>query len=187
MLLFGQIVGTLLLRSSPSGALTHRMRYVGRLRKQCLVWANIPRLTRSLRLHPTESSQVRVGAFSLRLSASASGLGAHRHPTPPNNSFKPTPHRGVNNVLCATLHAVATPLRGGLTQALGGRKAFCKCSAHRLDSPASVGASFRKVCRRVATSSRPAGRARTSHALRSPASASPLSFVWLPGFACCHF
>jgi hypothetical protein len=38
---------------------------------------------------------------------------------PSNNSFKPTPHRGVNSVLCATLHAVATPLRGGLTQALG--------------------------------------------------------------------
>ena len=36
-----------------------------------------------------------------------------------NSSFKPTPHRGVNSVLCATLHAVATPLRGGLTQALG--------------------------------------------------------------------
>jgi hypothetical protein len=40
----------------------------------------------------------------------------------PNNSFKPTPHRGVNSVLCATLHAVATPLRGGLTQALGAEK-----------------------------------------------------------------
>ena len=37
-----------------------------------------------------------------------------------NNSFKSTPHRGVNSVLCATLHAAATPLRGGLTQALGG-------------------------------------------------------------------
>jgi hypothetical protein len=37
----------------------------------------------------------------------------------PNNSFKPTPHRGVNSVLYATLHAIATPLRGGLTQALG--------------------------------------------------------------------
>ena len=36
-----------------------------------------------------------------------------------NNSFKPTPHRGVNSALYATLHAVATPLRGGLTQALG--------------------------------------------------------------------
>ena len=37
----------------------------------------------------------------------------------PNNSFKPTPHRGVNSVLYATLHAVATPLWGGLTPALG--------------------------------------------------------------------
>ena len=61
-----------------------------------------------------------------------------------NSSFKPTPHRGVNSVLYATLHAVAAPLRVGLTPALGGRKAFCKCAAHRLDSPASAGASFRK-------------------------------------------
>ena len=36
-----------------------------------------------------------------------------------NSSFKPTPHRGVNSVLYATLHAVAAPLRVGLTQALG--------------------------------------------------------------------
>jgi len=36
-----------------------------------------------------------------------------------NKWFKPTPHRGVNSVLCATLHAVATPPQGGLTQALG--------------------------------------------------------------------
>ena len=41
-----------------------------------------------------------------------------------NSSFKPTPHRGVNSVLYATLHAVAAPLWVGLTQALGGRKAF---------------------------------------------------------------
>ena len=36
-----------------------------------------------------------------------------------NSSFKPTPHRGVNSVLFATLHAVATPPWGGLTPALG--------------------------------------------------------------------
>ena len=36
-----------------------------------------------------------------------------------NSSFKPTPHRGVNSMLYATLHAVAAPLRVGLTQALG--------------------------------------------------------------------
>ena len=39
-----------------------------------------------------------------------------------NNSFKPTPHRGVNSVLYATLHAVATPLWGGLTPALARMK-----------------------------------------------------------------
>jgi hypothetical protein len=49
----------------------------------------------------------------------------------PNNSFKPTPHRGVNSVLYATLHAVATPPRGGLTQALYAvkqRLAWVRCS-----------------------------------------------------------
>ena len=35
-----------------------------------------------------------------------------------NSSFKPTPHRGVNSVLYATLHAVAAPLWVGLTPAL---------------------------------------------------------------------
>ena len=104
-----------------------------------------------------------------------------------NSSFKPTPHRGVNSVLYATLHAVAAPLRVGLTPALGGRKAFCKCAAHRLDSPASVGASFRKGCRRVATSSKSARRAHTLHASRSPASASSSSFEKLLGFTYCHF
>ena len=43
---------------------------------------------------------------------------------PPNNSFKPTPHRGINSVLYATLHAVVATLWVGLTQALGGKKAF---------------------------------------------------------------
>ena len=51
----------------------------------------------------------------------------------PNNSFKPTPHRGVDSVLCATLHAVATPPRGGLTQALGGRKAFGRFAFQHAD------------------------------------------------------
>ena len=38
----------------------------------------------------------------------------------PNNSFKPTPCRGVSRVLFALrLHASAAPPRGGLTQALG--------------------------------------------------------------------
>jgi hypothetical protein len=40
----------------------------------------------------------------------------------PNNSFKPTPHRGVGHVPTLRLHVSATPPRGGLTQALGGEK-----------------------------------------------------------------
>ena len=62
-----------------------------------------------------------VPASSFGKSAKASPLPAS---LPPNKSFKPTPHRGINSVLCATLHAVAAPLWVGLTQALGGRKAF---------------------------------------------------------------
>ena len=80
---------------------------------------SLPRMTRSLRLHPAESSRVRARAFPLRLSVSLPRFGLRRHPPPPNKSFKPTPHRGINSVLCATLHAVAAPLRGGLTPALG--------------------------------------------------------------------
>jgi hypothetical protein len=37
----------------------------------------------------------------------------------PNNSFKPTPHRGVGHVPTLRLHASAAPPRVGLTQALG--------------------------------------------------------------------
>ena len=98
-LLFGKVVDALLLRSSPSGALTLRMRAVGRLRKRCLVAVSVLRLTRLLRLHPAESSQVRVRASPLRLSASAPGSDFNRRPPPPNNSFKPTPCRGVGHVL----------------------------------------------------------------------------------------
>ena len=49
----------------------------------------------------------------------------------PNNSFKPTPHRGVNSVLYATLHAVATPLQGGLTQALGATRTISRSEGTR--------------------------------------------------------
>ena len=57
---------------------------------------------------------MRVRAFPLRLSASASGLGSHRHPPPPNNSFKPTPCRGIGRVLYATLAHVRRPATGRL-------------------------------------------------------------------------
>ena len=124
VLLFGQVLGALLLRLGSSGALKLR----------CVAFAGFGNggwFSVGLFAPDTVASVTAGGKFpgrarapGLRFSAGASGLGAHRHPPPPNNSFKPTPHRGVNSVLYATLHAVATPLWGGLTQALGGRKAF---------------------------------------------------------------
>ena len=75
---------------------------------------SVPRLTRSLRKHPAESSRVRVRTFPLRLSASAQGFYSHRHPPPPNNSFKPTPCRGIGHVLYATLAHVRRPATGRL-------------------------------------------------------------------------
>ena len=84
----------------------------------------VPRLTRSLRRHPTESSRVRVRAFPLRPSASASGLGSHRHPPPPNNSFKPTPCRGGSRVLYATLAHVRRPATGRLNSGVRRQKSI---------------------------------------------------------------
>ena len=88
----------------------------------------------------------------------------------PNNSFKPTPHRGVNSVLCATLHAVAAPLRDGLTQALGGRKRLIALLFNILTLPASIGVALRSVSCRFASSGKSVWRAHTSHALRWSAS-----------------
>ena len=71
---------------------------------------------------PAESSQVRVRAFPLLFSASTSGLGAHRHPPPPNNSFKPTPCRGIGHVLYATLAHVRRPDTGRLNSGVRQQK-----------------------------------------------------------------
>ena len=101
------------------------MRCVGRLRKRLLVAVSVPLLTRLLRLHSAEISRVRVRAFPLRFSASASGLSAHRHPPPPNNSFKPTPCRGVGRVLYATLAHVRHPVTGRLNSGVRRQKNIC--------------------------------------------------------------
>ena len=79
---------------------------------------SFPQLTRLLRLRPAESSRVRVRALPLRLSASSLGLGLYRHPPPPNNSFKPTPCRGVGHVLYATLAHVRRPATGRLNSSV---------------------------------------------------------------------
>ena len=90
---------------------------------------SVPRLTRSLRKHPAESSRVRVRTFPLRLSASAQGFYSHRHPPPPNNSFKPTPCRGIGYALYATLARIRRPdtgrLNSGVSHAKDHRLVYC--------------------------------------------------------------
>ena len=71
-------------------------------------------LIRPLRRRPAESSRVRVRTFSLLFSATVPGFRLYRHPTPPNNSFKPTPCRGIGHVLYATLAHVRRPNTGRL-------------------------------------------------------------------------
>ena len=113
----------------------------------------------------------RAQAFPLRLSASPLGHQLYRHPT--RLTIRSSRPHVVASAACFTLrlHASAAPPQVGLTQALGGRKAFCKCAAHRLDSPASVGSARRTGYRRVSASFKSAGRAHNfTCALRLPAS-----------------
>jgi hypothetical protein len=83
---------------------------------------------------PADSSRVRVRALPLRFSAIAPGSGMHRHPPPPNNSFKPTPCRGIGRVLYATLAHVRRPAKGRLNSGVRRhpRKLnACCCKSHR--------------------------------------------------------
>ncbi len=140
----------------------------------------VPGLTRSLRRHPAESSRVRVQAFPLRPSASASGLGAHRHPPPPNNSFKPTPCRGVGHVLYATLAHVRRPATGRLNSGVRRQKSVWLLCFPMLIFSASVGAALRSGSRHIASSSKFVCRAHTSYALRWPASETLIRVVSFP-------
>ena len=79
-------------------------------------------LIRPLRRHPAESSRVRVRTFSLLFSATVPGFRLYRHPPPPNNSFKPTPCRGIGHVLYATLAPVRRPDTGRLNSGVRRQK-----------------------------------------------------------------
>jgi hypothetical protein len=114
-------LGTSLLRSCPLCALTLRMRRVAGLRKRWSSSAGFPRLTRGFGHDRLKVCKARLGVRASAFGQSGC-ISASQGSVPPNKSFKPTPHRGVNSVLYATLHAVATPPWGGLTQALGGKK-----------------------------------------------------------------
>ena len=74
----------------------------------------------------------------------------------------------------------ATPLRGGLTQALGCRKAFCNCVARKPDFLASVRAALRSSCRHVASSVKSVWRAHASYASRWSASETVIDAVSVP-------
>ena len=137
----------------------------------CRFSASDPRL----RTRPAEGLRARsivLASVFGQLDRSSASRGSF----PPNKSFKPTPHRGVNSVLYATLHAVATPPWGGLTPALGGRKAFSFCMVRIYDSSASPGTALRKFLQSVCSSAKFVGRAQASHALRSPASEAVIGF-----------
>ena len=64
----------------------------------------------------------RARASPLLLSEASPGLMCRRHPPPPNNSFKPTPCRGVGCVLCATLARIRRPATGRLNSGVRRQK-----------------------------------------------------------------
>jgi hypothetical protein len=74
---------------------------------------------RLLRRRPGSKLAGRAQASCLRPFGKSAMASSSPASCPPNKSFKPTPHRGVNSVLYATLHAVAASLWVGLTPALG--------------------------------------------------------------------
>ena len=122
---------------------------------------------RSLRRHTAESSLGALGLLGFGLSASMPKL--HPRRLPSRLTSRSSRRRVVASLKLVGMRAILAPtrrVRRGLTPALGGRRAFCKCAAHRLCSQASVSAAFRVDCRRVATSSKFAGRAHTSHVRR---------------------
>ncbi len=120
-LLFGQFLGASLLRSSPLCALTHRMRCVGRLRKQRSSSVGSQRLRRGFghgrRRVRKARSTFRSSVFGQHVRSLAS-----RGSVPPNKSFKPTPCRGVGHVLYATLAHVRRPATGRLNSSVRRQK-----------------------------------------------------------------
>ena len=118
-LLFGQVVSTLLLRSSSSGALTLRMRCACRLRKQRASSVSSPTPDPLLRRPPADSSRGALrhpGSGFRQARQRPICIGIPRHLT--IRSSRP---RVVASAACFALrlHASAAPPRVGLTQALG--------------------------------------------------------------------
>ena len=98
----------------------------------------------------------------------------------PNNSFKPTPCRGVGHVLYATLAHVRRPATGRLNSGVRRQKSVWLLFFPMLIFPASVGVALRSVRQRVASSVKCVWRAHTSNALRWPASETVIGVVSFP-------
>ena len=131
---------------------------------------------------------MRARAFPLRLSASMSGPDLHRRPPPPNNSFKPTPCRGIGCVLYATLARIRRPATGRLNSGVR-RQQSLRSSQRSSCSPLRSFQAGRRLqpLRSLASVSthcfgKFAMRAHISRALRLPASVTMSAFrsgCWL--------
>ena len=78
------------------------------------------------------------------------------------------------------LHVSAAPPQAGLTQALGGRKAFDCFAFQHGDIAGFDGVALRSVSRCVTASVKSVGRAQTFHALRWPASETVIDVLSFP-------
>ena len=137
----------------------------------CIVGAATYRLRSALLFGlSVGTSLLRSSSSGLRFSESASVV--QRRGVPSRLTSRSSRPRVVASATCFALrlHVSAAPPQGGLTPALGGRKAFFNCVARRPDFLASVGTDLRSDCRHVASSAKSTWRAHTSHALRWPAS-----------------
>jgi hypothetical protein len=137
-LLFGKIAVAYLLRSSSSGALNHHMRCARRLRMLSFAFVLFAG-SRCGRFGDGRGKFAgRAPASRLRLSASPPRL--HPRRVPSRLTSRSSRPRVVAAAMCFALrlHMSAAPPQGGLTQALGGRKAFAgfasQCSFSHLRS-----------------------------------------------------
>ena len=77
---------------------------------------------------------------------------------PPNNAFKPTPHRGANHMAGTACHVLHAPLRRGLTLVLGGHGADCLRACRSASPPTRGICASRRVQRGLGVRDGSSGR-----------------------------
>jgi hypothetical protein len=113
------------------------MRCACLLRQRCLPFGGVVGSRRSASEAAGESSSGALVHPGFGFSARAPGFGLHRRPPPPNNSFKPTPCRGIGHVLYATLAHVRRPATGRLNSGVRRQKDRPGCISHTNQSLSS--------------------------------------------------